>query len=495
MKRWLFLLVLLMAIDSPQGYASESGLTSEGIVLYRQESYEEALQLLLKADVLESSGLNSYYLGLVQKQVGDLEAAAASFRAALSAGVPEMNAAPELAAMLLASGELNEAEKLLVQAERGRIGPAETAYLRGELLLKKGDTVGAVAAFTAAKESNPAISQQADIQIAQAYLNVNDHRSALESLQTVITANPDNELADFAREYERRISNLADGSRNWRLFLGVNYQYDDNAVVKPSTTIPGLDLPQKEDSSSSQTVRLIYDMPDGGESFLQSQYTLHNNTYFNLSEYSQLSQTLSVTPGYRLAAGAISLPVAYNHTLLDYGSYSRQLSARPAFAAVLSPGHIGQASIGYARREFYNNPADPKENRSADSYAALLGYLYLYAEGKGFFNIRYELSREDARGRNWRNTGNRVLGDLLLPLGGDTSLILSLEGLWQEFERNSNYGAERRDSSLLLSLAMSRRLYRNLYMNLQYFHMRTNSNIPLYDFDRDVASAGVELRF
>jgi len=494
-NHWLLVILLLFfSVCNPPAVSGE-GLAAEAIELYRQESYEEALQLLLAVDTSERSGLTSYYLGLAHKQSGDLAAAETAFRSALNSRLPEPRAALELASISLARDDLVEAETMIELAEQRMYKSAEAAYLRGELLLKKGDAAGATRSFTRAKSADPTISQQADIRIAQAYLNSNDRQSALDTLRNVITTNPDNELAEFAREYERRLSLMVDGGRNWRLFLGANYHYDDNAVVKPAGYVAGLNLPRKSDSSSSQSLRLIYDMPTGGEYILNSQYMLHNNSYLNLSEYSQLSQSLSLTPGYRLSGGSVSLPIAYSHTLLGYESYSWQLSAKPAYVALLSPGHVGQAAAGYARRGYYRHPADGHENRDADIYSAMLGYLYLYADGKGFANVRYEISREDADGQNWRNYGHRLLGDILLPLGEDTSLILSAEGSRQDFALNSNFAVHRQDRSLLISLALSRRLCHALYLNLHCFHAETDSNIPLYKYERNVATLGMELRF
>ncbi|WP_054695081.1 hypothetical protein [Geotalea toluenoxydans] len=120
----------------------------------------------------------------------------------------------------------------------------------------------------------------------------------------------------------------------------------------------------------------------------------------------------------------------------------------------------------------------------------------MFAGEKGFFNLRYEFSLEDAQGNNWSYLGNRLNADLLLPLASRTSVIISLEGFWQNYLNNHTiYGMKREDATYAATVNLSHELTDGVFVNFQYFHASDFSNLALYEYDRNVYSTGVEVRF
>jgi tetratricopeptide (TPR) repeat protein len=494
MSQKVFLLLFVFALLLFPSAVFSSQLTDEGIRQYRNESYEEALELFRSADKSEPSSLNSYYLGLSLKHTGSQDEALRQFKAAISKTPQEKLAAVEIIAMNLANGEDAEAATWIEWAEKEKVSPAEISFLKGELLFKKGDLKGAENSYRDAKNLDPDLSQQADLQIAQTRLSANDKEGARASLKAVIAHNPDNELAGFAREFELRIQEqLVPGP--WRVSIGANYLYDENAVSKPNTEIAGVSFPKRFDSSSSQTLRVSYDLPSQSEWLLSGQYNFFNNSYFSLGEFSTQSHTLSLSPGYRFSTLAVTLPLTYNYSLLDYKIYSYEISARPTVTYALSPEHILQASAGYAKREFFVSPVVAAESRNAEIYSGQFGYIFLFANGRGFFNIKYDSSFEDTLGDNWDALINKLSIEMLIPLGRKTYIILSGETGRSNYPVNSFFGVKRNDTSLAASIGINRQLYEMLYLNAQYSHSTFYSNIALYEYRRNVYSAGLELRF
>ncbi len=490
-------LLLGLLVTLPSVVTAGQSLLDQGIAEYRAESYEEAIVTL--GDCVRQqpdSAAAAYYLGLSLMQTGDLEGAAGQFRAALERQPGMREVYPELIECLYLQDRLPEARTRISAAEGVGVDPAAIAFLKGKVLAKQDDGAGAIHAFTAAKKADRAYGQQADFQIAQLRLQAGDADAARESLRAVIADNPTSELANFAREYERRLSALPEGYRMWRLFLRVNYQYDDNVLVKPSTDIAGLNLPSGHDQSSSQTMRLLYEAPSSGPWLFNAQYSLYNNSYFRLDQYSQLSQTVTLVPAYRLPRAVLSLPVAYTHTLLDYRGYSQQLAVKPTATLMFTPEQLVQAGFGYSWRDYLQAPVAAEEDRDAQSYSGQVGYLYLFADSRGVANLRYEFSFDDAAGNNWSNIGNRLTLDLVVPLSKKTSAVVSLDGWWQEYlNSHTAYGVKRSDSSYAATATLSHELVERLFLNLQYAHSTVYSNIPLYEYDRNVYSAGLELRF
>ncbi|WP_243372535.1 tetratricopeptide repeat protein [Geotalea sp. SG265] len=491
----LRLLLLLVVTLLPSISLASQELLERGIAEYREERFEEAQESLAAAQQEQPlSSTAAYYLGLALKETGNPERAVANLKQSLKLDPPVTDAYPELIELLYQQNNLAEAEKFIAGAEKAGVRPARVSFLRGQVLAGTGDNQGATDAFVKARELDPALTQQVDFQLAQIYLKQGNREKAQESLESVISGDPSSDLAGFAREYQRRLTAAA--PRNWHLFAGVNLQYDDNVVVKPSQDIPGLVLPGARDWSSSQNLRLLYDMPAKGPWLFTTQYSLYNNSYFKRDEYSQLSQGITLSPAYRLTSGTmLSLPVSFNYTLLRYEAYANQVAVKPTATFFFAEDHLGQASFGYTRRNYLQNTA-AVENRDANGYAGQLGYIYIFAGEKGFFNLRYELSLEDAKGNNWSYLGNRLNADILLPITVKTNAIVALEGFWQNYSNaHSVYGLKRNDTTLTATITLSRQVVEGLFANLQYFHASDFSNIPLYEYDRNVYSAGVEVRF
>lgn len=484
--------ISLLFITNGISYSSQ--LIDEGVALYRNENFEEALEVFKRVDSSEPSATNSYYLGLSLKNTGNRKDSLECFKAALSSNPPENRAAVELISIYISSGEYAEALKLIEWSEHERVSPAEVSFLKGEMLLKRGENEAAISSFTLAKNSDPSLSQQSDLQIAEARVRLNDFKGASEALRALISINPDNEISGFAREYEQRVSAAA-ARKPWRYFMGINYQYDDNAVVKPDRDIPGVQFPRRGDSSSSQNLRVLYDNLFSSGLTLSGQYTFYNNTYFHLDEYSQMSHTISLSPGYSNDYSAFTIPLTYNYSFLDYDRYSYQATVRPSAAFFLSPKQIAQFSIGFSKREYFSEQLIADENRGADIYSSSIGYLYLPGGGKGLFNLKYELSYEDTVGKNWRALGNKVSADFMAPLYDKTNFILTCELSRLNYPLHSFYGIKRNDTVFAGSATVTHEIFRQLFFNLQYFYTYGDSNIALYKYQRNLYSAGVEFRF
>ncbi|ACM20054.1 TPR domain protein [Geotalea daltonii FRC-32] len=489
------ILLLLMVFLLPSTALAGQEQLELGINEYQAERFEEAQEILAAAQKEQpTSSAVAYHLGLALKQTGNLEQAVANLKMSLKLEPMVSDAYPELIELLYLQNDFAEAGKFIAMAESAGVKPARVAFLKGQVLAGNDNSEGAVAALIKAKEIDPALAQQADFQIAQIYLKQGDRDKAQESLKSVISGDPSSELAGFAREYERRLTAAA--PRNWHIFAGVNLQYDDNVVVKPSQDVPGLFLPTPHDWSSNQNLRILYEMPARGPWLFNGQYSLYNNSYFKRDEYSQLSQGVTLAPAYRLTPQLMfSLPVSFNYTLLSYEAYSNQVTVKPTATAFFASDHLGQASFGYSRRNYLQNTVS-SENRDADGYAGQMGYIYLFAEERGFFNLRYEFSLEDAQGNNWSYLGNRLNADLLLPLASRTSVIISLEGFWQNYLNNHTvYGMKREDATYAATVNLSHELTDGIFVNFQYFHASDFSNLALYEYDRNVYSTGVEVRF
>ncbi len=470
----------------------------KGIENYRNENYEEALSFLIEARKEQpGSSIAAFYLGVTYKQLKEYQLAEKNLRDSLQLSPPVKDAYLELAEVLYTQEQFNEAEGWTLKAETEGINPANAVFLRGMILSKRGMTENAIISFNKAKEMNPALAQPADFQIALIQLKTQNFKDARKTFRAIEEIDPTSELASFAKEYEKSLSRTLDIYKTWRFNIGVAYQYDDNVILKPTTSIPGVEITEEKDSSILATLGIIFSPILREPFFINCQYNLYTNTYFETYTHNLMTHNLSVNPGINIKNGSISLPISYSHIWVHGREYMSLISARPGIQIAFLPQHIARVSIGYDKRELIKAPVDSDEDRDANVFSASAGYIHPFSEGKGLFNLIYEFSYDNSDGKNWDNTGNRFTAGLLIPaLILKTDFILSGEVFLQNYKNNHTvFDRKRKDKNYAVSINLVRELVRGLFLNLKYSYTRADSNIAIYDYDRNIYTAGVEYRF
>ncbi len=497
-KAAICLLFMILVSSGLAGtlYGAENFL-DRGIAEYKAENYEEALESFIKArEQQPTSSMAAYYLGLTYKQMGNYKEAAKQFTDAIRLSPPVEDAYPELVRVLYNRNELQEAKEWIAKAEKQGMALGRITFLKGLILLKEGKSTEAISALKRAKEIDPSLSQASDLQMAIIYGKQKRFAEARESLRAVVSINPTSETADFAREYEDAFTRGIKTYKPWWVTAGVSYRYDDNVVLKPSTTIPGVLITGQRDSSVITTFGFSYAPLLREPWSLNAQYYFYADTHFSQHKADLLYQTVAVTPAYQFRNGGITLPIGYTHVWLDDRQYASVAVTKPTVSFMFLPNHIGQFSVEYARREMLISPVNANEDRDANIYLLSPGYIYSFSGGKGVFNLRYEFFRDDAEGRNWENTGNRISVGLLVPVVNKLSLNFLGDVCLQHYDHTHTlFGVRRRDKTYLGSAGIIYEVLKGFNLNLQYSHTRADSNIALYDYKRNEYTIGAQYTF
>lgn len=492
-----FIILIIFLFCSESTYAAGEFL-EKGIENYRNENYEEALAFFIEARKEQpTSSIAAFYLGITYKQLKEYQMAEKNLRDSLQLSPPVKDAYLELAEVLYIQNQLNEAEGWTSKAETEGINPANAVFLRGMILSRRGISEEAIIAFNKAKEMNPTLTQPADFQIALIQLKSQNFKDAQKTFKAIEEIDPTSELASFAKEYEKSLSRTLDIYKTWRFSIGAAYQYDDNVILRPTTSIPGVEITGERDSSIIATLGIIFSPILKSPYFINCQYNLYTNTYFDTNTHNIMSHTLSVNPGINIKNGSIFSPVSYSHIWVHERQYMSLISVKPGIQFAFLPQHIARFSIGYDKRELLEASIDKDEDRDANIFNSTIGYIHPFSAGKGLFNLLYEFSYDNSDGKNWDNIGNRFTAGLLLPeLILKTDFILSGEFFLQNYKNNHTvFNKKRRDKNYTFSLNLVRELVRGLFLNLQYSYTRADSNIAIYDYDRNIYTAGVEFRF
>lgn len=492
MRRLAFFLVFMYTVPC---LALEYDATQRAITEYKNENYEEALELLLQARKSgDMSQINAYYSGLCRKEAGEYDEAVKNFSAALSGSQPIKNGVVDLISALYNLERYEEAMTWIKWGEREGVSPAEVSFLKGQVFLKNNRFDDAVASFKDAKTGDEAVDQQIGIQIASAHVQNNKFAEAREALQAVITRNPTTDTATFAKEYDQKLSAIKP-AKNWSIFLGMNYQYDTNILASSEEKL--------SDNGIGESLRVEYDAQFQAPWMFNAQYSVNHFNYLKYISKSSLSQSLSITTGLRKGDHVLSMPLMValididttnppSTSKLDYRNYSFQSTIRPTDTYIINQTNLIQTSLSYSHRTMLNSETAGDDNRDANIYSGQLGYIYLFSEGSGMVNVRGEVTYEDTRGANGKNLGEKIGADLLYPVADATRLIVSSEFFFQKY--NSSVVA-RSDTTINSSVTVNQRITPLVYLNLIYSYTKAISNIGIFDYQRNLVSTGLEVRF
>ena len=493
-------LVLGACISLATSAKGESPPIEEGIVQYRAENFEEALAIFEKcrAEHPESS-VAAFYLGMARKQAGDLAGSIKDLTDAATLRRPVLDAFLELADACHSAGDEAKALDWVQRAEEAQTSPARTAFMKGMILAAQGKGDDAVRSFEKAKLADAKLTQAADFQIAVVLAGSKKLTRARDALRAVVAADPNSEMASYAREYEQSFTRIIESYRTWHLAVGLNYLYDDNAISNPSNAAAQSQIGNptgQRDNAFLGTLRVDYTPMLTGAALFSAQYQLQSTKYGDGDNPSTLINSLTLIPGYAFGSSALSLPVNYSHVLLKETKYQQLITARPTWSWQFAPQQILQTALSYSRRDMLNEPLAAEENRDADIYGSSAGYIYSYGNQGGMASLRYDFSFDDAKGANWQNRGHRVSLNGLVPLAKTVKLTLSGEVSLQDYlNTNTVFGTRRDDTTWFGTAGLSWNLRQNLALSAQYAHTTARSSIPVYDYNRNTFSTGIEVAF
>jgi len=499
-KNIVLLFVIILSVvffGMTQAIAAENPLVEEGISQYRQENYDEALSVLKKAREEDpTSTLAAYYLGLTYKQLQDYKEAKSHLKDAVTYTPKIKGALLELVEVLYQLGELEEAKHYIGIAESEGIRPAQTAFLKGLVLLKEGKNTEAVKAFEEAKSLDKSLEQTADYQIGMAYIKEKKFREAKGVFKEVVILDPNSDIALFANRYMEAISKKEEEEKPFKFTAGVAYEYDDNVILKPGDVSVAGEIADESDTREVFTFKSEYTKKFTDELRLKLDYSIYGANQDDLNEYDVFSNSATVMPSYYFKKASINVPLGYNYTMVGGHNYLSTFSVTPLFNFMVGDSNMGQCYFRYQNKNFLKSAINENEKRDADNYAGGAGWFLFFLDNKGFLNLRYELSKDDAEGDNWEYLGNKFTASLLVPLFEKLKLSTSGEVFLQDFENTHTvYGQERDDEVYTASSMLTYNLFKDAEAQLRYTYVKGDSNLAVYDYDRNIFSGGIEYKF
>jgi tetratricopeptide (TPR) repeat protein len=415
----------------------------------------------------------------------------------------------ELIDVALQMGRIEEAKKWIEVAEKEEIFPARIAFLKGLTLKKEGKNMEAMESFEKAKALDEALSQAADFQIALCYLEERKLQEARERFQASILRLPGTDLAYYARRYQELVEERMFIEKPLRVTLGAYGNYDSNVILSPDdATVRPREITDESSYGLITTARMDYAPSLEGPWLFNATGTFYGNFHDRFSDTHDLISTdIAFAPGYNFGTWALNAVGDYSYSWLRSGSYGRyadDLNLGLLLRAAVGENHLVEIFEAYWRREFFQEPLSPEEDRNGDGLRAYASWIWGYKKG-GFFNPRFEYRLMDTQGRNWDNQTFRFSLNVLIPLKDKVALQLYGEATRQDYDNiysiteDPSFGfgppRARKDKLYQVSAALNWEFYRHTKLVLQFIAIDNDSNLIFFDYDRQIYLAGVEYTF
>jgi len=498
-------LILALTLLVPAAFSQTPPSLQEGIRQYQTDNYEEAVELFKKArGEAPQSTEAAFWLGMAYKSQSVYQDALPHLMDAVTLKPPVKEAVVELIDILYRLDKLGEANKWLAVAERDEIYPAKTAFLRGLVQAKQEKYPESIASFEKAKTLDKSYTQAAEFQIGLSYMLAKSYKQAAERFRAVVIQDPVSDLATYARRYQNMVENRAWIERPVRLTIGILGQYDTNMLQEPYS-YPGLpDAGEEKSLAMLNTLRLDLAPVMPGSWLFNAGYTLSSSLHEkNSTTHDVLVNNFSIAPGYNFGNFAINLSANYTHVLKrnpSYDRYSDRFSVGPLLRFLLTEkkNEVVEMYIGYQKNNYFLPTLDPGEDQTAQGVDSYISYMRLFENG-AIAILKYGATAEKARGSNWTNRGHHLTANGIIPLWEKLKLQLGAEYHRADYLNESTIPAfnqkKRADSTYTGMAGLIWDINKNASLMIQYTGIRGNSNIFLYDFSRNIYSAGVEFRF
>ena len=496
-------------------------LVAEGIFAYDAKRYDEAIALLSKATALNPRQARAfYYLALCHLAQGHVEQAITPLNTLRSLRPSDPEVAYQLGSAYFALRNYEKAAPLLEEVFQQQPERENLGFYVGFLRYRQKEYDRAAAALSVNVSSDPDVQQLAFFYrgLALGVLGLSDQaRAELTSAQRVQPNSPITGASVRVQEALAATKRVTEAQR-LRLQLAVGGYYDDNVAVNPRKSSDPVAEALRSRSTQSPgfitSARGDYAWYRNGpiESTVTYSYYQTVNTNSGVGRFNIQDHLGAVSGVYRGTIGTLPYEIggqySYDYMFLDLtGFLSRHSLTLPA---TFVPPAISLPLLGrmenlttvlyrYQRKEFYAEPGNNDVRfapESRDAFNNMVGFLHAFRFQQDTYIVRigYQHDTEAASGSSFAYSGNRLQlgGQATLPWY-DLSLRLDYEVHWRAYNHaqvifldDAGRLSPRRDTEQDIFFQIAKPLPNNLALALQYQGVLNSSNIPVYNYSKNV---------
>jgi tetratricopeptide (TPR) repeat protein len=526
--RWVAIggLVCLLAGGSSTAWADarSQALYARGLIPFNSGRWDEAYRLFdeaVKADPNDARSL--YYRGLTAARRGQPEVA-----------IPDLERAaklrPQLGHVVLDLGiayfEAKQYQQATQWLERARNNVADSfraAFFLGLTHYRQGDFAKA-GAYLAEAQKDPELRPMAEYYSGLALLRQGREAEARSMLERAAQGRPETETARAAERYLAGVPEArkppapgtAAGARRWSVYADTRFEYDTNVVLAPSDS----ELKAAQGITGEGDGRSVlgfggeYRLLDSEKSQITASYDFYQSLHFQIHQFDLQGHRVRLQGTTILDPVQLGLAATYDFYALNYQTFFQQVLVTPWVTIPEGEASSTQLYYSYRGRDFFREPYDPSRDDNDDAvgirqYALLgskdrllsIGYQFDQDDPVGDFILIDESTTPPTRTRkpnDFQFKGHQFDVGVQFPIANVVTTQLAYLFRFEDYQfpnSRADYGFRRHDNEHQVVLAFAHDLTEHLQLSLAYLAVINNSNIPDFNYDRQIISVGVRARY
>jgi len=461
-----------------------------GFFSFEDGDYQEAEANFLKA--LEIEPDNAFYLQYLAKTYLKMERTQEAMTACRKAMRIDPHLADikyDMAYVHYKMSDYKSAGDLFSQIAAEEPANVLAHYHAGISWFKQNRFGRAVAYFLEAAELSPTVKTNGSYYAAICYQKTGQTQKALDAFRYVEKHAQSQNLRESAVKWIEAIEKGQKARKPYSLYLKVGGQYDDNVRLEPLDEDIYAD---EDDAALIGHFMGSYNVVNRQAFVLGAGYSHYQSWYDDLDEYDMTGSTLNVFARYQIAPLTLGLSFLPSYYWVDEDSYLRQYQLRPEVMWRISDDLLGRLSYRYNDKAYFDD-----EDRDGHGHEAFLDLYYNIFDKK--CRLSGGIGYEDNDAAHPDYDYGEFKSRLGLSVDGPWRLAFSVTGKYAQKQYDSEdsyYDVERDDDKYTASASIARPIYFDgLRLMLEHRYTKNDSNIEDYDYERNVSTLAITLRY
>lgn len=471
---------------------------------YRNElaAAETSFRQLTQEDPADT--LAWYFLGLSQLDQGKYTPAAESFTQTLRLDPTLTEARAARAKAYVALREHEKARADIAEFENDPKWRAQAAYLKGQIHYARGEWEQASAQFEIARREGGIERESAEFYQGLTYLQMRDLVRAREVYREagIGGADRDPTVAAASRQLDDVLAGATRTAETkpWEVQLTASYEYDTNVLLLGSNVALPTEISDDEDG------RFVL-QPRGSYSIFRGRNYdagLEATGYFSFQDDIQSFNIFSYQGGpfanYRVGENLwLSGRYSFNYIEFGHEKYLTRHLVTPQVTWVEKNRNYISAYYQYQNNDFTEQEGTPFDRDGNNHVIGIVRGINLpspLVQGKDSnLELSYRFTYQDTQGDEYEGLFHTVGAVYYTPLPlWNLRLDVGATVTFEDYRNPSAFdadGDERSDFEYVLSVGLTRELFKNASIRVDYAYTNRDSNVETFgqapfEYDRSV---------
>ncbi len=400
-----------------------------------------------------------------------------------------------------------DARAMFARAAADDPGDASAQYGLGLALGKLGRWEEAVVAFQRATALRPGFTEAEDgLALARSHATAGAGPQALEPARRAGEVN-EAEAAGATEEAVRH---------PWGIYASTGIQYDSNVTIAPR----GEPIPNNHHRGDTGFIFSAggrYDLIDAPNYLVRLEYDVYQTVHVHLTDFDFQSHRVRATGGYSFAPWLwAGLQGGYEYYLLGYDSYLNEPYFNPFVSFLEHQWGLTQLSYRHGADTYMATPFHDLRDGPVDTF----GIIQTLFDGPRYLTVGYEFGLEHPTApshigpvspvplppeqkaplqpSDYDNQSHQAYLGVGFPTWWQTSVDLMYLFRYEDYSRpnsRSDFRTTRQDAGHHMYAGLTRSITDVLSVAVSYYGTANLSNIPDFDYRRNVASVVLKVAF